>query len=96
MRVVADSHAVLWYLQGDQGHLLAAADKALRGAAQTERIVVSAEALIDPWYVGQSRREFTTEAIRLVHEEVLSPVGDFTVAPIDISIVRRCLRDHPA
>lgn len=87
MSVVADSHAVLWYLQGDSGHLSPAADKALHGAAETDRIRVPIAVLIDLWYVGQSRRELTTDAIRLVHEEVLDPVGDFTVVPIDVSVV---------
>ncbi|MGH8909329.1 MAG: type II toxin-antitoxin system VapC family toxin, partial [Egibacteraceae bacterium] len=86
MRVLADTHAVIWYLQGG-GALSRKASRVLREAAATGRIVVSAATLIDLWYLGRKRRDFTTDQIRLMRDEVANPEGDFTVAPIDLGVI---------
>ena len=59
MRVVADSHAVVWYVQGSKRLSERAAQ--VLGEAEAERaLMVSVATFIDLWYVSQ-----TTEAIAL-------------------------------
>ena len=50
MRLVADSHAVVWYAKGSP-RLSAPARDALTGAETDGGIVVSVASLIDLWYV---------------------------------------------
>ncbi len=57
MRVVADSHAIVWYIAGSP-RLSDTAASVLREAEATDGIVVSVASLIDLWYVTQ-----TTEAV---------------------------------
>lgn len=58
MRVVADSHAIVWHLQGS-ARLSAAAARALIEAEATDGVVVSIATLIDLWYVTQTTRKLT-------------------------------------
>ena len=51
MRVLADSHAVVWYLQGSD-RLSAPAAQALSEAEETDGIVVSIATLVDLWLCG--------------------------------------------
>lgn len=53
MSVVADSHAIFWYVQGSARLSPAAAD-ALMEAEQGDGIVVSVATLVDLWYVTQT------------------------------------------
>lgn len=48
MRVVADSHAIVWYVQGSS-RLAEAARSALVESEQSEGIVVSVATLVDLW-----------------------------------------------
>jgi PIN domain nuclease of toxin-antitoxin system len=57
VRVVADSHAIVWYIAGSR-RLSDTAASVLREAEATDGIVVSVASLIDLWYVTQ-----TTEAV---------------------------------
>jgi len=57
VRVVADSHAIVWYVQGSS-RLAEGARSALVESEQSEGIVVSVATLVDLWYVTQ-----TTESI---------------------------------
>jgi len=86
MRVLADTHAVIWYLQGS-GALSAKASQVLREAAETDLIVVSAATLIDLWYLKCKQRDFTHEELRLIRDEVVNPAGDFMLAPVDLGVV---------
>lgn len=71
MRVVSDSHALLWYLRGD-GQLSAAALEALRDAEDDDGIIVSVATLIDLWYVTKTTRAFSEEdldqIVALLHD----------------------------
>jgi PIN domain nuclease of toxin-antitoxin system len=53
VRVVADSHAIVWYLQGSTS-LSAPARAALAEAEADGGLVVSVVTLIDLWYVTQT------------------------------------------
>jgi hypothetical protein len=58
VRVVADSHAIFWHLQGS-ARLSAAAASALTEAETTGGVVISIATLIDLWYVTQTTRKLT-------------------------------------
>jgi PIN domain nuclease of toxin-antitoxin system len=60
--VVADSHAVFWYLRRSP-NLSAAAGEALGDA---ERIVVSVATLVDLWYVTQTTGAITADELARV------------------------------
>ncbi len=53
MKVVADSHALVWFTQGSP-QLSVRAGEALREAEASDGIVVSVATLIDLWYVSQT------------------------------------------
>jgi PIN domain nuclease of toxin-antitoxin system len=57
--VVADSHAIVWYLHGST-RLSDAAREAL-GAEHAKDLVVSVAALIDLWYVSQTTKAVTAD-----------------------------------
>ena len=57
MRVVADSHAIVWYVQGSP-RLSDKATAALNDAEASDGVVVSVATLVDLWYVTQ-----TTQAV---------------------------------
>jgi PIN domain nuclease of toxin-antitoxin system len=57
VKVVADSHALVWFAQGSP-RLSAGAAEALRDAEASDGVVVSMATLIDLWYVTQ-----TTQAV---------------------------------
>ena len=63
MRVVADSHAIVWYVQGSK-RLSERANEALAGAEAERSLVVSVATLIDLWYVSQTTESVTTRAVR--------------------------------
>ncbi len=60
MRVVADSHAIVWYVQGSK-RLSERANEALAGAEAERSLVVSVATLIDLWYVSQTTESVTRE-----------------------------------
>lgn len=62
MRVVADSHAIFWYLRRSPSLSGTAADT-LRAA---EEIVDSVATFVDLWYVTQTTRAITAEELALV------------------------------
>ena len=53
VKVVADSHAIVWYLQGSE-RLSAVAEQALIESEMTEGVVISVATLIDLWYSSSS------------------------------------------
>lgn len=55
MKVVADSHAIVWYVQGSPRPSERAAT-ALADAEASEGIVVSVATFVDLWYVTQTTR----------------------------------------
>src|SRR5690606_18810573 len=60
MRVVADSHAIVWYVQGSP-RLSERASAALSEAEASDGIVVSVATLVDLWYVTQTTQGVTAD-----------------------------------
>ena len=64
MRVVADTHALTWYLLDDPDRRLsAAALDVLEEAAATDGVVVSVASVVDLWYVIRTRQTFTDDQL---------------------------------
>lgn len=82
MRVVADTHALIWYLR-DEEALSEAAGAALDEAAETDGIIVSAAVLIDLWYVTKTTRFFGAADLARVEAELSEPNASLLFAPID-------------
>lgn len=98
MRVVADSHAIVWYIQGSP-RLSERAESALSQAEASDGIVVSVATLVDLWYVTQTTQGVTTDDLaRLRSTMVASPnvdlhAIDVAVADAAVSIPRDALGD---
>lgn len=85
MRVVADSHAVVWHLQGSKW-LSAAAASALADAEASEGVVVSVATLIDLWYVTQTTRKVTAHDLAKLRD-LLADSSSFSLHPVDVGVV---------
>jgi PIN domain nuclease of toxin-antitoxin system len=84
VKVVADSHAVLWYTQGSD-RLSPRAASALTEAEATDGVIVSVASLVDLWYVTQTTKALTEAEVSEVREViVISPA--FTLQPIDLAV----------
>jgi len=66
VRVVADSHAIFWYLRRSPS-LSGTAGDMLRAA---EEIVVSAATLVDLWYVTQTTQAITADELVRVRDTI--------------------------
>lgn len=84
MRVLADSHAVLWHLQGSD-RLSTRASEALTDAEATDGIVVSVATLVDLWYVTQTTRKLEGAHLNALRAVLLSSPA-FSLHPIDLSV----------
>lgn len=83
--VVADTHAILWYVQGSD-RLSERASAALASAEADGGIVVSVATLVDLWYVTQTTERVTADdLVRL--RGVLSESASVDLHPIDVSVV---------
>lgn len=84
MRVVADSHTIVWHLRGSP-QLSANAASALMDAEATDAVVVSVATLIDLWYVTQTTEKLTTTHLDEVRDTAMSsPV--LVLQPIDVAV----------
>ncbi len=69
MRVVADSHTLIWYLFGDPDRRLSATAREVLAAAEiTDGIAVSVASVLDIWYVTQTRQVLNTEQLTAIVE----------------------------
>lgn len=84
MRVVADSHAVVWHLAGSD-RLSAAAATALAEAEATDGVVVSVASLIDLWYVTQTTKAVTDAEVGRLRKQIESSSA-FTLQAVDLAI----------
>lgn len=84
MRVLADSHAIVWHLQGSE-RISPAAATAIGEAETTEGVIVSVATLIDLWYVTQTTRKVTAAHLAELRERLASSAA-FTLQPIDVAI----------
>jgi PIN domain nuclease of toxin-antitoxin system len=85
VKLVADSHAVLWYTQGS-GRLSERAATALTEAEATDCVIVSVVSLLDLWYVTQSTKALTEAEVGEVRATIVSSPA-FLLQPIDLAIV---------
>jgi len=85
VRVLADSHAIVWHLQGS-ARLSAAAASALTEAESTDGVVVSIATLIDLWYVTQTTKKLTDANLTELRDMLASSLT-LILQPIDIAVV---------
>jgi PIN domain nuclease of toxin-antitoxin system len=71
VRVVADSHAIVWYVQGSK-RLSERAGEVLAEAEAERSLVVSVATLIDLWYVSQTTQSVTAEQLAALRERLAS------------------------
>ena len=87
-RVVADSHALVWFTRGSS-KLSTTAAEALRAAEASEGVVVSVATLIDLWYVAQ-----TTQGVSVTELADLRRLVGGTSAvsfyPVDTQVADAC------
>lgn len=82
--VVADSHAILWYVQGSN-RLSEEASSALASAEVGDGIVVSVATIVDLWYVTQTTERVTSDALARLRD-VLAESASVDLHPIDVSV----------
>jgi PIN domain nuclease of toxin-antitoxin system len=69
VRLVADSHAIVWYVQGSRRLSEKAADT-LRDAEASEGIVLSTATLIDLWYVTQTTQGISSNDLSVLSQRL--------------------------
>jgi PIN domain nuclease of toxin-antitoxin system len=84
VRVLADSHAVLWYTQGSR-RLSPRATSALTEAEATDGVIVSVASLVDLWYVTQTTKALTEAEVSDVRKAIITSPA-FTLQPIDLDV----------
>jgi PIN domain nuclease of toxin-antitoxin system len=85
VKVLADSHAVLWYTQGS-GRLSERAATALTEAEATDGVIVSVVSLLDLWYVTQTTKALTEAEVSEVRATIVTSPA-FVLQPVDLAIV---------
>ena len=72
MRLVADTHALIWYLL-QRPELSPDAQQALDDACSTDGVVVSTALLIDLWYVTRTTKAFGDRELAQVEAAIADP-----------------------
>lgn len=85
MRVVVDTHALVWFLSGS-ALVTEDARRALRDAQDSDGIIVSTALLADLWYVTQTTEAFSTQDLDAVREVVADESTAIDLAPIDLGV----------
>jgi PIN domain nuclease of toxin-antitoxin system len=85
VRLVADSHAVLWYTQGS-GRLSEHAATALTEAEATDGVIVSVVSLLDLWYVTQTTKVLTEAEVSEVRTAVVTSPA-FVLQPVGLDVI---------
>lgn len=86
MRVVADSHAILWYVQGST-RLSNAAKSSLDDAEASDGIVVSVATIVDLWYVTQTTAGVSAEDLARLTKR-LTAAAPVDLHAIDLAVVQ--------
>ena len=84
MRVVADSHAIVWFVAGSS-RLSEPAREALRAAERERALTVSIATFLDLWYVTQTTQGVTAGELHRL-EATLSASSAVDVHPIDEAV----------
>jgi PIN domain nuclease of toxin-antitoxin system len=85
VRIVADSHAVVWHSQRSE-HLSEFAANTLIEAETTDGVVVSVASLIDLWYVTQTTESVTENDLAELRDKIASSSG-WSLQPIDLDVI---------
>jgi PIN domain nuclease of toxin-antitoxin system len=87
VRVVADTHALVWYLLDDPDRRLSsAAVAALEDADSTGGIAVSVASVVDLWYVVRTRGTFTDDQLDRVVGLVRDPESALEAEPVTLEV----------
>lgn len=87
MRVVADTHALVWYLLDDPDRQLSpAALAALEEAESTGGIAVSVASVVDLWYVIRTRGTFTDHQLDKVVPLLRDPESALEAEPVTLDV----------
>jgi PIN domain nuclease of toxin-antitoxin system len=81
VKVVADSHAIIWQSQRSP-ELSEGAANALLEAEETDGVVVSVASLIDLWYVTQTTKTVTDADLAELREKIAAS-PELSLHPID-------------
>jgi len=84
--VVADTHALVWYLNNDRS-ISAPAMHAIAGAEAAGEAVVSVASFIDVWYVSQTTGAVSASEVDQIVRLVRKRGSGFRVAGITAAIV---------
>ena len=88
MRVVADTHALIWYLLDDPDRRLSsAALDALEESAATDGVVVSVASVVDLWYVVRTRQTFTDHQLGGLVGLLHDPSSPLEAVPVALEVV---------
>lgn len=83
MRVVADTHALVWYLLDDPDRRLSAgALAALEEAESSDGVVVSVASVVDLWCVVRTRGTFTDDQLDQVLGLLRDPDASLEAEPV--------------
>ncbi len=97
MRVVADTHALVWYLLDDPDRRLSpTALAALEDAESTDGISVSVASVVDLWYVVRTRGTFTDDQLSRVVGLLRDPESALEAESITLDVTaafRQIARD---
>jgi PIN domain nuclease of toxin-antitoxin system len=87
VRVVADSHALVWYLLDDPDRRLSQqASAALEAAEATDGIVMSVATMVDLYYVTHARRALPPGDLDTLRSLASDPGAALQAVPIDMDI----------
>ena len=87
MRVVADTHALVWYLLDDPDRRLSPeARGSLERAESTDGIAVSVASVVDLWYVIRTRGTFTDDQLDQVLGLLRDPETSLEAEPITLDV----------
>lgn len=86
MRVVADSHALVWYLLDDGTRLSRQASAALAEAERDGGIAVSVVSLVDLWYVTQTTAGISPATLAAVHGMLADPESALDPVPVTVEV----------
>lgn len=84
MKVVADSHALVWFTQGSP-QLSVRAGEALREAEASDGIVVSVATLIDLWYVSQTTERVSARELSDLRD-LMTATSAVDLYPVDVAV----------
>jgi PIN domain nuclease of toxin-antitoxin system len=87
VRVIADTHALVWYLLDDPDRRLSpAALTALEQAEATDGIAMSVASVVDLWYVIRTRGTFTDDQLDQVVGLLGDPDSTLEAEPITLDV----------